>query len=68
MGNIVTSHAKGSGSIPGQISFLVEVFSGAFLNRKTNIRKFGPHSSPVIICPSYVIQNHVSLVYDGDGL
>ena len=33
------------------------------LNRKSNVRKFGPHSSPVIIWPSYIIQNHTSPVY-----
>ena len=38
------------------------------LNRKTNVRKFGPHSSPAIIWPFYVIQiiHHQST--NGDGL
>ena len=34
----------------------VEVFSGVFLNGKTNVRKIRPHSSPVIIWPPYIIR------------
>ena len=52
-GNIVTSHAAGPGLIPGRVNFLVEVFPGFSLNPKTDVRKFGSHSSPVIIWPSY---------------
>ena len=48
-GNIVASHAAGPGSIPGRVNLLVKDFSGGFLNRKTNVKKFGPHSSSVII-------------------
>ena len=55
-GNIVTSHADGVGSIPvGSVSWL-RIFPRFSLNRKINFRKFGPHSSPVIIWPSYIIQ------------
>ena len=49
----VTSYAAGPGSIPGPVNFLVEVFPGFSLNRKTNATKFGPTSSPVSIWPSY---------------
>ena len=48
-GNVVASHAVGPGSIVGQVNFLVEVFWGFSLNCKTNVRKFGPLSSPGII-------------------
>ena len=51
-GNVVASHAAGSGFSPGRVSFLVEVFPRFFLNRKRNVRKFDPHSSPGIIWPS----------------
>ena len=44
-GNIVTSQAAGPGSIPGRVSFLVEVFPGFSLR---HVGKFGPHSSPFI--------------------
>ena len=54
--SIDASLAENSGSIPGRVNFLVDIFPGFSLNRKTNIRKFGPHSSPVITWPSYVIQ------------
>ena len=45
LGITVTSHEVGSGSNLGQVNFLVEVFSGFSRNRKTNVRKFEPHSS-----------------------
>ena len=51
-GNIFISQAAGPGSIPGRVTFLVEFFSGFSLNLKTNVRKFGSHSSPVIIWSS----------------
>ena len=35
---------------------LGEVFSGFSLRCKTNAKNFGPHSSPVITWPSYIIQ------------
>ena len=62
--NIVTPHAAGPGSILGRINFLVEVFPGLSLNHKTNVRKFVPHSSPVIICRHIAYNpNHISSVY-----
>ena len=63
-GNIVNSHPAGPGSIPGWVSFLVEVFPGFSLNRKTNVTKFGPHSIPVIIWPSYIIRPLTATVFD----
>ena len=42
MGNIVTSHAAGPGSIPGRVNFLLEVFfSGFSFSPKTNVRYLG---------------------------
>ena len=38
-GNVVASHLEGPGSIPIGSVFLVEVFSGVFLNRNTNVKK-----------------------------
>ena len=38
------------------------------LNRKTNVRKFGPHSSPVIIWSSCIIQTIHHPSTDGDDL
>ena len=52
--NIVISLAAGPGLNSGRVNFLVEVFPGFSLNRKTKIRKFEPHSSPVIIWTSYI--------------
>ena len=45
--NIVSSHAAGPGFIPGRVNSLVVVFAGFSLNRKTNVRNFGPYSSPL---------------------
>ena len=56
-GNVVASSAGGPCSIPGRANFLVEVFRWCLLNCKTNARKFGPHSSPVIIWPSWTSEN-----------
>ena len=36
------------------------------LHRMTNVRKFGPHSYPVIIWPSYIIQTIYHPSRDGD--
>ena len=48
--SIVAFHLAGLGSIPSWlIFFLVEIFSGLFLNRKTNVRKLRPYPSPDII-------------------
>ena len=47
-GNIVTSQPAGPGSIPCRVNFLIEVFSRVFPGPKTNVRIFGPHSSPVV--------------------
>ena len=66
-GNVVASYPADSGSIPGRVNFLVEVFSGFSLNRKTNVRKFGPHSSPVIIWPPHIIQTIYHPSTDGDA-
>ena len=50
--NIVTSHAAGPGSIPGGSISWLRFFPGC----KTNVRKLGPHSSPVIIYhPNHII-------------
>ena len=68
MGNIVTSHAAGRGSIPYLDYSWWRFFPGFPLNRKTNVRKFGPHSYPVIIWPSYIIQTIYRPSMDGDGL
>ena len=68
MGNIVTSHAAGNGSIPGRMNFLVDVFPGFSLNRKTDVRKLGSNSSPVILWPSYIIQTIIHPPPEGDGL
>ena len=63
-GDIVTSHAAGQGSIPCRVNFLVEIFSESFSNCKTNVRKFGPHSSPAIIWPSDIIRLRTVTVSD----
>ena len=63
-GNIVTSHAAGTGSIPSTVNFLVEVFPVFSLNLKTNVRKFGPHSSPVIKWPSNIIRLRTAMISD----
>ena len=47
----------------GPISFL-RFFPGFFLNGKTNFREFRPHSSPVIIWPSYIIHLRAATVSD----
>ena len=44
--------------------YLVEVFLGFSLNRKANFRIFWPHSSPVIIWPSYIIRLRTATVSD----
>ena len=62
--SIVTSHAAGTGSIPRRVTFLVEFFLGFCLKRKTNFKKFRPHSSPVIIWPSYIIRLRTATVSD----
>ena len=67
-GNIITSHAMGPGSIPSQVISWLRSFLGFSLSHKTNVRKFGPHSSPVITWPSYIIQIIYYLSMDGDGL
>ena len=65
---INSSHATGPGSIHGRINFLVEVFPGFSLNRKTNVREFRLHSSPVIIWTSsskpYIIYLRTATVSD----
>ena len=53
---------------PVGTSFLGEVFSGFFLTCKTNVRKFGPASTPVIILYIIIIQSHIHPSKDGDGL
>ena len=52
------------GSIPCRVSFLVEVFLRFSLNRETNVRKFGLHSSPIIIWTSYIIRLRTATVSD----
>ena len=63
--NIVASHTAGLGSIPNQVSFLVKVSYGFFLNCKTNVRKFRPLSSPD---GYHLTPKSYSSVYDGDSL
>ena len=46
---VASLHLAGPCSIPGQVNFLLEVFSEIFLNYKTNGRKYRPHSSTGII-------------------
>ena len=45
--DMVPSHPASPGSIPGRISFLVEVLSSGF-SYKTNVTKFRPYLSPDI--------------------
>ena len=51
MGNILAIHPAGLGSIPGLVSFLVEVFPRSC---KMNVRKFRPHFPQII----FVYHNH----------
>ena len=43
---------RARGSFPSRVTFLVEVFSGFFLNCMANVRKFRTHLSPGITGPS----------------
>ena len=63
-GNIFTSHIASPGSIPGRVSFLVEIFLGISLHRKTNVRKFVRHSSPAIILPECIIRLRTATVFE----
>ena len=49
--NVAAYHPVGPGSNHDRVNFLVEISSGFSFNHKTNVRKSGPHSSPVIIQP-----------------
>ena len=50
-------------SLVGSISWL-RFFPKFSLNCKTNVRKFGPHSCPVIIYPSYIIRPWPATISD----
>ena len=66
---IVISHATVPGSIPGRVSFLVEVFPEFSLNRNTKkCQEIWATFVPVIIWPSYIIQTIYHSFMDGDGL
>ena len=67
--NIVTHRAAGRVRLAvGSLSWL-RFFPEFSLNHKTNVKEFGPHSSPVIMWPSY---NNIQTMYhpssDSDGL
>ena len=52
MNNIIASYPTCPSLIPSQANFLVEDFSGIFLNYKTNVRKLG------YICPRVSFDHH----------
>ena len=64
--SMLISYAEGPGSIPGRVEFPGWGFSGFFLNRKTNVRKFGPQhpwKSPASFITEIIFITDQSYIY-----